>query len=894
MALSSISVPLFQSIRLLNLLVLLVVAATSHSFAQQAVWGKFFDSQYGGVTMESCATPTGEVLLFGYYSSELPVGNQVLVPKYNDSGSYIIKLDNAGSVISAFPIDGRGVNVENAKIDSKGDIVIAGRFFESLEFDGQEYLDQSVGPIPGSSFIAKYSQDGTSHWLKIFPNSEYTTLTIDEHDDIYVLSNETMNFISVSSHLRKFNTNGDVIFENEFIHESEPVSYISCIDVRNGEILVGGMVYTSGTVFNSLTYSGSGYGFYLALFNSDGSIKSTKNIGETTYNNAAISDILFDDDGSFYIAGGLANNIMLAKYNALGSLLWSKKSLPQSFSAGYIAKGIDGNIFVATNFYDKAELDGQIFNAPPDSPILKNAPNVALIKFDTAGNILGYQQFEPYMLNLVTSISVSQFNDVFISGFSDAPAIKVGSVNITSPNDTQENNGDGYVVKFDGTSLGAPAFQILANEVCAKESVPFNTNFNANEIKNILWDFGDPTSGNQNSSSKKNPTHNYLTPGLYKVRTAITDISDKKWYSSFLLEIHGEPAFSLGDDYALCEGQVSRVEAEFKNEWSYMWQDGSTNSYFDVSKSGKYWLTITSHNCMAADTVIISTAVAPQFSIADKTLCSGEVYSVDLSAVSGSILWSDGYTLSLRDIDLAGNYSVTASNVCGNAEDSFTVEKIAPLSISVADGNICYGSGYSVDLTEVPATLAWSNGGSEPIKSFFDPGTFTVHATNACETKDATFKVNIIESFDFDLGKDRYICNQSQPITLQISVPNVEYKWSNGSISNGIMVTEPGTYWLEVRSDCYVVRDTIEIRSTSEMKEIVPNVITPNGDPLNEYFKLDEQITGSALFIFNRWGKEVYTTHNYQNDWNGGNLESAVYYYTLPEFCIKGLIHVIR
>ncbi|MEX2233107.1 MAG: hypothetical protein WD824_13175 [Cyclobacteriaceae bacterium] len=496
--------------KVLNFLILFSVMAISRAFAQEAVWGQSLDSEYGGVTIENVATPTGEVLLFGYYNGELAVGNQVLVPKYNNSGSYLIKLANDSSVISFFPVDGQSVVIENANIDSKGDIVIAGRFWESIEFDGQEYVDQSESTSFKSSFIAKYSQDGTAHWLKIFPNSGYTTLTVDENDDIYVLSHEMMDYYSTSSHLRKFSPNGALVFDNKFLLESEARSYPRCIDVRNGEVLVGGTVDGNGTIFDSLTFTGGGAGFYLALFKSDGSTKWAKKIGETNYNNADISDVMFDDDGSFYIAGGLSDNMLFARYDTQGSLQWSKKSLPQSFASGYVSKGIDGSIFLATNFYDKAEIDGQVLSATPDSHMVLNAPNVALIKFNEAGNILGIQQFQPYIVNLVTSISVSPFDEVFISGFSDAPAIKVGTVNITSPNDNWENAGDGYVIKFDGTSLGAPGFEILADEDCINESIAFNTTFYASEIKNIIWDFGDPVSGSQNSSiQKKTNAHGY-------------------------------------------------------------------------------------------------------------------------------------------------------------------------------------------------------------------------------------------------------------------------------------------------------------------------------------------------------------------------------------------------
>lgn len=63
-----------------------------------------------------------------------------------------------------------------------------------------------------------------------------------------------------------------------------------------------------------------------------------------------------------------------------------------------------------------------------------------------------------------------------------------------------------------------------------------------------------------------------------------------------------------------------------------------------------------------------------------------------------------------------------------------------------------------------------------------------------------------------------------------------------------------------------------------------PNVFTPNGDGLNEYFKVGalETYTGGAeLYIYNRWGNQVYASKDYKNDWNGNGLNEGTYYYLL-------------
>ena len=64
---------------------------------------------------------------------------------------------------------------------------------------------------------------------------------------------------------------------------------------------------------------------------------------------------------------------------------------------------------------------------------------------------------------------------------------------------------------------------------------------------------------------------------------------------------------------------------------------------------------------------------------------------------------------------------------------------------------------------------------------------------------------------------------------------------------------------------------------------IIPNVITPNGDNINDYFTITnlQDYPNSKLTIFDRWGKQVYTSNNYQNNWNGSGQSAGVYDYVL-------------
>ncbi|MBO7083770.1 MAG: gliding motility-associated C-terminal domain-containing protein [Bacteroidales bacterium] len=59
---------------------------------------------------------------------------------------------------------------------------------------------------------------------------------------------------------------------------------------------------------------------------------------------------------------------------------------------------------------------------------------------------------------------------------------------------------------------------------------------------------------------------------------------------------------------------------------------------------------------------------------------------------------------------------------------------------------------------------------------------------------------------------------------------------------------------------------------------------TPDEKPLSTYYKASE------LVIFNRWGRIVYKSNDYQNDWDGGGLSDGTYFYVLKCTGLKDVV----
>jgi gliding motility-associated-like protein len=95
--------------------------------------------------------------------------------------------------------------------------------------------------------------------------------------------------------------------------------------------------------------------------------------------------------------------------------------------------------------------------------------------------------------------------------------------------------------------------------------------------------------------------------------------------------------------------------------------------------------------------------------------------------------------------------------------------------------------------------------------------------------------------------------------------------------------TEAGKYFILLeQSDALGCSksDTLEVEAR---KFILPNVLTPNNDGQNDIFVIEGRQEGLKLQIFNRWGRKVFGSDDYKNNFGGENLEAGAYYFVLQD-----------
>lgn len=99
----------------------------------------------------------------------------------------------------------------------------------------------------------------------------------------------------------------------------------------------------------------------------------------------------------------------------------------------------------------------------------------------------------------------------------------------------------------------------------------------------------------------------------------------------------------------------------------------------------------------------------------------------------------------------------------------------------------------------------------------------------------------------------------------------------------------------------YYIDDVSVICCDCEDTLNIPNVFTPNGDGVNDVFKIENLPENANVKIYNRWGVQVFESTKPATFWDGrtsGGTEctEGVYYYIIntEEKSYKGYLQLVR
>lgn len=232
---------------------------------------------------------------------------------------------------------------------------------------------------------------------------------------------------------------------------------------------------------------------------------------------------------------------------------------------------------------------------------------------------------------------------------------------------------------------------------------------------------------------------------------------------------------------------------------------------------------------------------------------------------------TDTVSLGTATLNLSGNYIYTVNIPgCNPVDDTVEVIVNPEYNISI-DTGFCDGNSLLLHGQWVAAS------GIYP---------FNLVTISGCDSM-RTYNVQQFNAYD------------TSYITTSICYDEVY------TLPDGNTTAQAGAYYFPMITNhgCdSTVKVTVHILPVDSCVFIIPNVISPNGDGMNDFFFIKGLTEpGVSLKIFDRWGDLIYLTDDYKNNWggeagNGKKLSDGVYFYlvTSPKKGVfNGFVHVL-
>ena len=378
-----------------------------------------------------------------------------------------------------------------------------------------------------------------------------------------------------------------------------------------------------------------------------------------------------------------------------------------------------------------------------------------------------------------------------------------------------------------------PAFTDNVHLGCKQDTVYFTNGSSPASDLTYHWYYGDGT-----TDTATNPMHIYYPPGpiTYTVTLVITNtrcVDSVKETVNFTNIVHA--SFTENPTVAVCQGSTitfNNTSTGIGNSYVWDFGDGTTSTSTSATLNEVY------NNTGVYTVTLIATDYIP---------CRDTVQQ---------LVYVDSNTA----------ISILASDtvLCRGGQVTFT-----GLYTNIGLTNVVWDFGDGSSLLNV----------NPAVHSFNTIGNLTVTLTatyRSCPTASVTRPMRIYPYPQMYLGPDTAICPGGDAIPLQDNInagnPLASWVWSDGTTGSGILVTSAGYYMATVSIYGCQVSDTVWVQNDCYVE--YPNVFTPNGDGVNDYFfprqLLARGLTSFKMDIYNRWGQLIYeTTATDGRGWDG-------------------------
>lgn len=378
-------------------------------------------------------------------------------------------------------------------------------------------------------------------------------------------------------------------------------------------------------------------------------------------------------------------------------------------------------------------------------------------------------------------------------------------------------------------------------------------------ITNWFWDFGD-LSSMKDTTSQPNPSYNYPGPGDYKVKLKVWDNQGNQDSAERNVHISSPPK----------AGFIALVK------------------------------------CFPASVTFTDTSLTDATDPVVDWSWQVDVTNYSVNQFTHSFSSSGNHQVKLKVITKSGCSDTTVQQIYQGDTVKISVTPAGPLSI-------CDGDNVTLSATSGINSYSWNNGSKSQSIVVSQAGSYIVtgYNGNQCFARD-TVKVSILPSPTADAGSDVTIeIGQSVQLTGK---GGGSYDWMPSTGLSDATVASPIAS--PTTTTEYILRvynalgcedyDTVLVVVEQVKEYLIPNLISPNGDGHNDVWDLSflPGIDSARVSVVSRWGREVFFSLHYNNDWsgtnqsNGGDLPDGTYMFIIENpntfGTLKGSLQIIR
>lgn len=327
-------------------------------------------------------------------------------------------------------------------------------------------------------------------------------------------------------------------------------------------------------------------------------------------------------------------------------------------------------------------------------------------------------------------------------------------------------------------------------EICSGESLSIGSP----EIQNINYNWSaNPYFNNLTTANPNFEITNNTTEPISYVFTLTSDSLNLGCTSTdeILVTVFPTPTHSLAATIETCSLPVLLNAGN--DATSYIWNTGETSSEIEVSNTGNFSVTVSTDNCSVTASTQVSLIAHQTANLGPDILVCSLPIDITANVNNANYLWNTGSTAQSILVNSAGTYSILLNhNGCESFDEiEVSFDQIYDFTLQ-PELNVC-SFPTSFNSNVVADTYEWSNGGSEAIVSFEEPGIYTLVAFEGECSGSRQIQVNQIPHQLVALPDSIIVCEFPAYISTNINSAQF-YQWSNGDQTNEATINDTGIY----------------------------------------------------------------------------------------------------